>query len=278
MAAGRRTFGLIETGLSALLLMLWGCGCSGGAGLAQGGAQWDDQPDLDNTGEAADGAGEPAYVALNEGGGDLAARVGGATYSGEATGRQDSGTLSLDFSSEGVLTSLRGTVLGSFFGFPAGTEMIFEYQTPAVTGTYVDPGGSSRPLESFLAESGQTIELRGIVVNLTGDSLLVLTSYVADLSGHPQGERTIALEATLRFQTNEDLIFRRPAPPDRLAALKRIGRPVSPMRRSRVPSAADGANPPWTRLGVKGPHAACHSRLPVHHGRLHRSARPGRPE
>ncbi len=205
MAAGRRTFGLIETGLSALLLILWGCGCSGGAGLAQGGAQWDDQPDLDNTDEPADGAGEPAYVALNEGGGDLAARLGGATYSGEAVGPQDSGTLSLDFSSQGVLTSLRGTILGSFFGFPAGAEVIFEYQTPAVTGTYVEPEGSSRPLESVLAESGQSIELRSVVVNLTGDSLLVLTDYAADLPGHLQGERTIILEATLRFQTNEDL-------------------------------------------------------------------------
>ena len=205
MAARRRTSGLTETGLLALLLMLWGCGSSGGAGLAQGGGRVDDGPELDNADENANGAGEPDYAPINEGGGDLAARVGGATYSGEAMGPRDNGTLSLNFSSQGVLTSLRGTVLASFFGFPVGSELILDYQTPAVTGTYVDPGGSSRPLESFLAESGQTIVLRGIVVNLTGDSLLVLTSYVADLSGHPQGERTIALEATLRFQTNEDL-------------------------------------------------------------------------
>lgn len=205
MAGRRRTLGLIETGLSALLLVLWGFGCSGGAGLTQGGAGADGGPEFDNTEEAADGAGEPAYVALNEGGGDLAARLGGATYSGEAVGPQDSGTLSLEFSSEGVLTSLRGTVLGRFFGFPAGTEVIFEYQSPAVTGTYVEPGGSSRSLESVLAESGQSIALRSVVVNLTGDSLLVLTDYAADLPGHLQGERTIALEATLRFQTNEDL-------------------------------------------------------------------------
>ncbi len=189
-------------GLS-LLCALGACG-SGATALAPGGTQVDDQPDLDPA-DAGTGGAPEEFVALNGGGGDLADRLGGATYTGQATGPFTSGSLTLTFSPDGVLTSLGGTVVASFFGFPSGSEVIFDYQTPAVTGTYHVEGAPDRSLASFLADTAQSVELRSVTVILVGDSLSVLTDYAANLAGHPAGRRTIALEGTVRFETNEDI-------------------------------------------------------------------------
>ena len=189
----------------ACLLAVWGCGGTAGAAFTSGGSQSGDQADFESGDESADGTLQPEYVAFNDGGGDLASRLGGSTYSGEAAGPLASGTLTLTFASDGVLTSLGGTVLGSYFGFPIGTEVVFDYQTASVTGTYEASGVAPRSLESYLTDTGQSIDLWSVVVSMVGDSLLVLTDYSAVLTGHPAGERTISLEGTLRFQTNEDL-------------------------------------------------------------------------
>jgi hypothetical protein len=188
-----------------VMMALWGCGSTGGAAVMQGGAQGQDQGDVDPADETTNGMEPAEYVAFNDGGGDMADRLGGSTYAGQVEGPVDSGSLRLTFSPEGVLLSMGGTVLGGFFGLPTGADVIFDYEARAVTGTYQDTGGGTRSLEDFLAETGQSIDLRGVVANLTGDSLLILTTYSAVVSGHSSGERTISLEATLRFQTNEDL-------------------------------------------------------------------------
>jgi hypothetical protein len=179
---------------------------AGGCGTTNPGAANAGNNPANTNGLTDDGLGPAEFVAVNEGGGDLAERMGGATYTGQATGPRASGTLTLDFSDDGVLLTLGGTVLGAFFGLGADTEVVFDYQTQAVTGTYRANDGSSRPLEDFLADAEQSIELHSVVVILVGDSLSVVTDYATNLSGQAQGQWTMILEGTLRFRTNEDLI------------------------------------------------------------------------
>lgn len=181
-----------------LLLLAAGCGSGGGARAAAEGAPSNSGDD--STGQNGNGA-EPAFIALNNGGGDLAVRMGGATFTGEAVGPLNAGTLTLTFDADGALTTLGGTVLGSFFGFPAGSEVVFDYQNQAVIGTCAGSGS----LEEVLAESGQSLELRQIVVSLTGDSFSARTVYLAELAGQLPGEQAITVAATLRFETNDAL-------------------------------------------------------------------------
>jgi hypothetical protein len=195
---------LAVTGLAVVVFTAGGCGTAGPGDTA---ANATDNP-ANTNGLTDDGldAGPAEFVNINQGGGDLAERTGGATYTGQAAGPRASGTLTLDFSDEGVLLAMGGTVLGAFFGLGADTEVVFDFQTQAVTGTYRGVDGSSRPLEDFLADAQQFIELRSVVVILVGDSLSVVTDYATNLSGQAQGQWTINLEGTLRFRTNEDLI------------------------------------------------------------------------
>lgn len=181
-----------------LLLLAAGCGSGGSSSPAARGAPSNSGDD--SIGENGSGA-EPAFISLNDGGGDLAVRMGAATFTGEAVGPLNAGTLTLTFDADGVLTTLGGTVLGSFFGLPTGSEVVFDYENQAVIGTYAGSGS----LEDFLAESGQGLELRQIVVSLTGDSFSARTVYLAELAGQLPGEQAITVAATLRFETNDAL-------------------------------------------------------------------------
>lgn len=170
-----------------------GCGSDGGAAGVVG------TPDAqDNGNGAAPDAPPPEFVAVNDGGGKLAERMGGATFSGQADGPFESGTLTLSMSSGGVLTTLGGTLLGDFFGFPSGSEVIFDYQAETVTGTYVGPGGTIQSLEDFLDQAGQSIHLTTIVVILVGDSFSARTEYQTNVTGQLSGPQAIEFEATLR--------------------------------------------------------------------------------
>ncbi|HUU82535.1 MAG TPA: hypothetical protein VM243_03425 [Phycisphaerae bacterium] len=155
-------------------------------------------------GEEGCGGGPDGLVSVNGGGGALADRLGGATFTGDATGELVAGTLSLAFDADGVLIHLGGTAIGGLLGLPEQSEVFFDYGRQSVTGTYATEGGT-RTLEEFLAESEQSIELCRVVVLLVGDSLSVRTGYLAELASHPTGEQTVELEATLRFQTDDEL-------------------------------------------------------------------------
>jgi len=185
---------------AALLTALAGCGA--GTGPTGGGGGGND-PGLEdgNTDEQS----EPAFVSRNEGGGDLAARLGGATFSGEAAGPLESGTLRLQFDDQGVLLSIGGTLLADFFGLPGGSEVVFDYPAEAITGTYASPDGASILLQDYLQGTGQALDLRSVVVTLTGDSLFARTEYDATLAAHPIGPGFVTIEATLRFGTNDRL-------------------------------------------------------------------------
>ncbi|MHC4609501.1 MAG: hypothetical protein ACYS7M_04050 [Planctomycetota bacterium] len=186
--------------IAAVLLAAAGCGTMTG-GTGGGSAA---NPDEENGGQnGADP--EPVYIARNEGGGDLALRMGGATFTGQATGPLASGTLTLTFDVDGILRSLGGTVLASFFGFPEGSEVVFDYLSRTVTGTHVAPDSAPRTLAEFLAESGQALQLRQIVVTLTGDTFTARTVYEAELAGRLTGEQAITVAATLRFDSNDAL-------------------------------------------------------------------------
>jgi len=177
-------------------------GCAAGAGATGGGGGGDD-PGLED-GNTVDQP-EPTFIARNEGGGDLAVRLGGATFSGDAAGPLESGTLRLQFDDQGVLLSIRGTLLADFFGLPGGSEIIFDYAAQVVTGAYLSPDGASIPIQDYLQGTGQALDLRSIVVTLTGDSLFARTEYDATLAAQPIGPGFVTIEATLRFGTNDRL-------------------------------------------------------------------------
>lgn len=189
-----------------LLLSIWsvaGAGCGAGTGTVAAGGGGADQPDDANTNGGEDS--EPAFVDRNSGGGDLAARMGGATFTGQAVGPLEGGSLSLTFDAEGVLLSLGGTVLADFFGFPDGSEVTFDYTTEAVTGIYLAPGADPVDLQTYLADNDLSLALRQIIVTLTGDTFSARTVYVARLPGQAPGEQAVTVEATLRFGSNDVL-------------------------------------------------------------------------
>ena len=185
------------------VLAAGGCASAGSGGAGLGSPPGADGVDNENVAESDDDT-ELPFIARNDGGGDLAARMGGATFTGQAVGPLASGTLTLIFDADGVLTSLGGTLLGSFFRFPEQTEVVFDYLGESVTGTYVEAGAEPRTLEAALAESGHRLEWRQIAVNLTGDTFTARTVYLAELPGQP-GDGAITVAATLRFATNDVL-------------------------------------------------------------------------
>ena len=186
--------------LTILILAVAGCGSGGSA------ASLPVTPDLEENGNgAAPDLPPPEFVAVNDGGQELAGRMGGGTFTGEATGSLESGGLTLTLSADGVLSTLGGTLLGAFFGYPAGTEVIFDYQSETVTGTYVGSDLISQPLEDFLTQAGQSIRLTKIVVVLVGDSFSARTEYQSSIPGQPGGTQVLAFEATLRFPDNDAL-------------------------------------------------------------------------
>ncbi len=180
-----------------------GCAASSAGQASQGGSGVADQDQEDSVADTDEQ--EVEFISVNEGGGDLAERLAGSTYSGQAEGPLADGTLELTFDQSGVLLTLGGTVLGEFFGFPEGTDVVFDYQTATVGGTYRAAGVVEQPLDEFLLDSDQSITLRAVVVSLIGDSFFVLTTYSSQLIGQPQDARDIRLEGTLRFETNADL-------------------------------------------------------------------------
>ena len=208
MAASSAKWRLVVSAFVVVWSVAW-LGCASG-GSGGGGAE--DVTDLSTTDEGgqAEAAEEeeqaaPELISRNEGGGDLATRMGGATFAGEAAGPLANGILSMTLSADGVVTELGGTVLGSFFGLPLESEVFFNLDDLTVSGTYV-AGSSTRPLEDYLTEAGKTIELRQIVVNLVGDSFSARMVYRSDLTGQSAGDQTIDLQATLKFQTNDQLL------------------------------------------------------------------------
>ncbi|MFQ5491309.1 MAG: hypothetical protein ACE5GE_11350 [Phycisphaerae bacterium] len=190
---------------AGLLVALAGCGSSGAVAASGGGGG----PVIDNTPELPDegqDAGPDELASINDGGGDLADRLGGATYTGQANGSAAAGgSLTLTFDDQGVLITLGGTVLGDFLGLGDQSDVIFDYQAGLVTGTVRGPATADQPLQEFLTDTQQTIELRNVAVLLTLDSLLITTTYNADLNGQPLGDREIRIEGTVRFATNEDI-------------------------------------------------------------------------
>lgn len=195
-------------GLGACLIVvgLWGilAGCdTSGATVTTGGGNG---PLVDPGAPGPDlldddpNAGPAELVSINDGGGDLADRLGGATYTGQAQGPSASGSLSLIFDQQGVLLSLGGTVLGDFLGLGDQSEIIFDYQTDSVTGTV-----AGQPLQNFLTATEQSIQIRNVLVVLALDSLLITTTYNAVVDAHPQGDREIQLQGTVRFATNQDI-------------------------------------------------------------------------
>lgn len=186
--------------LPILILCVAGCGSGGSAaGVAvTSGVE-------ENANTAAPDVAPPEFVAVNDGGPELALRLGGGTFTGEVTGALESGSLTVTLSADGVLTTLGGTLLGAFFGYPAGSEVIFDYQSETVTGSYVGSDLNSQSLEDFFAESGQSIRLTKIVVVLVGDSFSARTEYQSSIPGLPGGTQVIAFEATLRFPDDDAL-------------------------------------------------------------------------
>lgn len=186
-------------GLSAVAaIVVAGCGSRGGEVGA---------PEVqDNGNGAAPDEPMPEFAAFNDGGGTLAEDMGGATFSGQADGPFESGTLTLTMSTDGVLTTFGGTLLGDFFGFPSGSEVVFDYQAETVTGTYVGPGGASEPLEDYLDQAGQFIHLTKVVVILVGDSFSAHTGYQTNLlPGQLTGPQAIEFDATLRAPDDDAL-------------------------------------------------------------------------
>jgi hypothetical protein len=186
--------------LAILILAVAGCGSGGGAA----GLPVTPDPEENGNGAAPD-VPPPEFVAVNDGSQELAERMGGSTFTGQATGSLESGVLTLTFSADGVLTTLGGTLLGAFFGFPAGSEVFFDYQSETVTGTYVGSDLSSQPLEDFLAGAGQSIRLTKIVVVLVGYSFSARTEYQSSVPGQPGGTQVIEFEATPRFPDDDAL-------------------------------------------------------------------------
>lgn len=184
----------------ALVSAVVGCGVTGARGPTgatnDGTADPNDPPVVGS---------EPGFISRNDGGGNLAERVGGASYTGLAAGPLADGSLTLSFDADGVLTSMGGAVLGEFFGFPLGTDVFFDFATPSVTGTYRVEGLPDRGLAEFLASTEQSIDPLSVVVSLVGDSLLIAVNYSADLDTPTTGQGSVRLEGTLRFITNEDL-------------------------------------------------------------------------
>ncbi len=196
---------VLLTLFAALALPVSG-GCASGGASATGG---DTTPDADTNGpggeDAGDGAAAPELVSQNNGGGDLAARFGGAVFSGEAAGEVFSGDLQVSFTADGVLDTLGGTLLGSFFGLPLGSEVFFDYQNETVFGTYM-AGTEPRSLESFLAETAQRVELRQIVVVLIGDSFSASTTYRSNLPGQTGTDQRLDLQGTPLVQTEDRVL------------------------------------------------------------------------
>ena len=189
-----------------LFLSIWSAavvGCGAASGSAAAGGAGADQADDAGTDGIVDEV--PEFISFNDGGGDLAARMGGATFTGQAIGPLEGGSLTLTFDAEGVLLSLGGTVLAEFFGFPDGSEVTFDYQAEAVTGTYLAPGADSVDLQTYLADNDLSLALRQIIVTLTGDTFSARTVYVARLPGQAPGEQAATVEATLRFGSNDVL-------------------------------------------------------------------------
>ena len=183
--------------LAMAAILVAGCGSGGGeVGVPE--AQ-------DNENGAVPDEPAPEFAAFNTGGGTLAEDMGGATFSGQADGPLESGTLTLTMSAEGVLTTFGGTLLGDFFGFPSGSEVVFDYQAETVTGTYVGPGGAAQPLEDFLDQAGQSIHLTKIVVILVGDSFSAHTGYQTNVPGQLGGPQAIEFDATLRAPDDDAL-------------------------------------------------------------------------
>ncbi|MCP4245686.1 MAG: hypothetical protein GY778_01425 [bacterium] len=198
-----RRYGKRGFGLALWILSMAGASCGAPGGTTAGGGGGADQID-----DAGTDGGEdlvPEFIARNDGGGDLATRMGGATFSGDAVGPLESGSLTLIFDAEGVLLSVAGTLLADFFGFPAGSEVTFDYQTESVTGTYVDPETGPVELQTYLATNELSLEMRQIIVTLTGDTFSARTVYVARLPGQAPGEQAATVEATLRFGSNDVL-------------------------------------------------------------------------
>ncbi|HUU85980.1 MAG TPA: hypothetical protein VM243_20990 [Phycisphaerae bacterium] len=199
MRSSNRT--LREIGmLAALSLVVGGCASGGGAtgDVVPPGAE-------DNANTAGPQVTPPEFVAVNEGGGALAEDMGGATFRGQATGPLESGELILTLSADGVVTRFGGTLLGAFFGFPTGTEVIFDYETESVTGTYVGSGGVFEPLEDFLEDSEQYMHLTEVVVILVGDSFSVRTEYQTNVPSQFGGTQAIQFGATLIAPDDDEL-------------------------------------------------------------------------
>ncbi len=184
--------------LSMLLcvgITLNGCTSSSGGG-GVGGSDSADEDDSLNDEQPADGGQQ--LESLNAGGGELAAQLGSASFAGQASGPTASGSLALSFDSDGVLLILGGGVLGSFFGWPEGTEVVFDYQNEIVTGTFRSEGSSDQPLEDVLAESGQFLTLERVVVTFAGNSLLVNTFYSVGTGGSIGTAQNVQFQATLQ--------------------------------------------------------------------------------
>jgi len=194
---------LVLVGLAALLAWSGGCGASSAGPAASLPADPAAQePDTEQTPE--DGEGGETLVSRNEGGEELAARVGGTTWTGNAEGSAVGGSLSVTFAADGTLTSMGGAVLGEYFDLPPGSELFFDYGNDTVNGTYGNTPEVGT-LENTLAASGQSVEILQVVVTLAGNSLAIRTVYRSNLPGPSAGDQIIDVEATLRPQANDTL-------------------------------------------------------------------------
>lgn len=191
-----RTFTPIAFRLCWLCLPILALGgCSAATGGGGGGGSADD--DVENGEMPDDGSGPVTLESLNEGGGDLAERLGSTSFSGMAEGPTLAGSISMSFDADGVLTTLGGTIVGRYFGLPADTDIQFDYLTETVEGTVRQEGQADQALEDFLEARSQSITFRRVVVVFAANSLFIETTYRANTTGQSASDTDIKIEATL---------------------------------------------------------------------------------